>query len=464
MKKTFLSQWLGRRQGNNKAKYNQRWPRIIFTAKNANNTDSELHPDELFLEHDITEQDDKLNTFSNGEPYSDLERGQNRSKFQNASYNETQHDETKSIKGIKQESQSDFVIDHDQLNADDIIATGINKNTEQKRAIDNHQNTISPAVIFSEVKTEQELKNDIFPDSDKESNLLANNEKSVEDFSLYSDENDKKHAEDKFIFSETDDNIFLKFASHLDKYIEDDLNETNDDLDALDDIFSTNFEFKNKTDENRNKNKFAETFDHTDDWEIYLDEDLNEQKYNQDYPVEDDTLESETLINYASKLTLSSHLSSAKKRKSALSFYITVLGEFPYYQTYAAIEKLLDAGHSLDHVKDTFYIKNIWASNSFLWSTRHFDKLENCWKICSNFNARHSMTWQMASNLVDQYTLVELENLVLVDWYETWLTLHLSNTIASSYDFVLEFRYYAVYVNGNLKNHLATQRIPMIDE
>ena len=74
------------------------------------------------------------------------------------------------------------------------------------------------------------------------------------------------------------------------------------------------------------------------------------------------------------------------------------------------------------------------------------------------------MTWQMASNLVDQYTLVELENLVLVDWYDTWLTLHLSNTIASSYDFALEFRYYAVYVNGTLKNHLAMQRIPMIDE
>ena len=184
-----------------------------------------------------------------------------------------------------------------------------------------------------------------------------------------------------------------------------------------------------------------------EDWEIYLDEDLEESAGNaEDFYQDEDPLESENIINYATRLTISSYYFREKQRKHTLQFYVGLLGDFPFYQSYAAIERLLARGYLIDHIADTYKIKLMWACNPFLWSQRRYDRLENNWKIFINQQTRNSMSWQMASDLVKNYPVSELENLILVDWYNEWSVLKLSSHNSSN-GFDPAFGLYSIYLN-----------------
>ena len=202
--------------------------------------------------------------------------------------------------------------------------------------------------------------------------------------------------------------------------------EIGNNLDEFDDYSKYKNSDEDSLNDNHENNTFSEYLNDVEDWEIYLDEDLEEQRPGyQEYFEDEDPLETENIIGYATRLTVSSNLPRVSERKDALGFYIGVLGDFPYYQSYAAIERLLERGSSIHHIADVYKVKYLWATNPFLWANRRFDKLERGWKVNSNPLARNSMSWQMASDLVKNFSFVELENLILVDWYKDWLDLEL---------------------------------------
>ena len=191
-------------------------------------------------------------------------------------------------------------------------------------------------------------------------------------------------------------------------------------------------EFESRSDPEHQviKDQFRDLTSH-DDWEIYLDENLEVELENAENLFEDeDPLENGKIIDYATRLSAKTFNFRDKEKKNALRFYITCLGNFPYYQSYNAIEKLLNQGHSIDHIIDTYITKLLWACNPFLWSRRKFNRLEKRFEFSRHPELRNSMSWRMASDLVINYPVVELENLILVDWYNEWSVLKPSdNTI-----------------------------------
>lgn len=164
----------------------------------------------------------------------------------------------------------------------------------------------------------------------------------------------------------------------------------------------------------------------TEEWEIFLDEDLEEQSHPSDQYFEDeDPLEQGKIVEYASRLTSRITSYQSKDRRRIYAFFISILGDFPFYQSYAAIERLIAKDVQIDQIRDAYAVKLLWMANPNIWSSRRYNRMENGWTVSRNPKLKNSMSWQLASDLVNALTPNELENLILNDWYNEWLNLPL---------------------------------------
>ena len=163
-----------------------------------------------------------------------------------------------------------------------------------------------------------------------------------------------------------------------------------------------------------------------EEWEIFLDEDLEEQSHPSDQYFEDeDPLEQGKIVEYASRLTSRITSYQSKDRRRIYAFFISILGDFPFYQSYAAIERLIAKDVQIDQIRDAYAVKLLWMTNPNIWSSRRYNRMENNWSVSRNPKLKNSMSWQLASDLVNSLTPNELENLILNDWYAEWLNLPL---------------------------------------
>ena len=164
----------------------------------------------------------------------------------------------------------------------------------------------------------------------------------------------------------------------------------------------------------------------TEEWEIFLDEDLEEQSHPSDQYFEDeDPLEQGKIVEYASRLTSRITSYQSKDRRRIYAFFISILGDFPFYQSYAAIERLIAKDVQIDQIRDAYAVKLLWMTNPNIWSSRRYNRMENSWSVSRNLKLKNSMSWQLAADLVSSLTPNELENLILNDWYSEWLKLTL---------------------------------------
>lgn len=164
----------------------------------------------------------------------------------------------------------------------------------------------------------------------------------------------------------------------------------------------------------------------TEEWEIFLDEDLEEQSHPSDQYFEDeDPLEQGKIAEYASRLTSRITSYQSKDRRIIYAFFISILGDFPYYQSYAAIERLIAKDVQIDQIRDAYAIKRLWMTNPNIWSSRRKNHMDNSSPVSINPKLKNSMSWQLASDLVNFLTPNELENLIVNDWYAEWLNLPL---------------------------------------
>lgn len=220
-------------------------------------------------------------------------------------------------------------------------------------------------------------------------------------------------------------------------------------FDGIDEGFGENFldiDLENYQTASRNTNSsneqhgpsvssrnFSSNNQEMEDWEIFLDEDLEEQAYPSDQYFEDeDPLEHGAIVEYASRLTSRITYYQSKDRRKIYSIFITILGDFPFYQSYAAIERLIARGVQIDRILDAYMVKLLWNSNPNVWSTRRFNRMERNWDTFRNPKLKNSMSWQLASDLVTFCTPNELENLILNDWYTEWLNLPLQGGATAS--------------------------------
>lgn len=164
----------------------------------------------------------------------------------------------------------------------------------------------------------------------------------------------------------------------------------------------------------------------TEEWEIFLDEDLEEQSHPSDQYFEDeDPLEQGKIVEYASRLTSRITSYQSKDRRRIYAFFISMLGDFPFYQSYAAIERLIAKDVQIDQIRDAYAVKLLWMTNPNIWSSRRYNRMENSWSVSRSPKLKNSMSWQLAADLVTALTPNELENLILNDWYTEWLNLPL---------------------------------------
>lgn len=175
-----------------------------------------------------------------------------------------------------------------------------------------------------------------------------------------------------------------------------------------------------------NLDQFSTDSEQIEDWEIFLDEDLEEQAHPSDQYFEDeDPLERGKIVEYASRLASRITYYHSKDRRKIYAFFVNILGDFPFYQSYAAIERLISKGSQIEDIRDAYAVKLLWMTNPNIWSSRRYNRLENNWSVSRNPKLKNSMSWQLASDLVQFYTPNELENLMLNDWYAEWLNLPL---------------------------------------
>lgn len=171
----------------------------------------------------------------------------------------------------------------------------------------------------------------------------------------------------------------------------------------------------------------------TEEWEIFLDEDLEEQSHPSDQYFEDeDPLEQGKIVEYASRLTSRITSYQSKDRRRIYAFFISILGDFPFYQSYAAIERLIAKDVQIDQIRDAYAVKLLWMTNPNIWSSRRYNRMENSWSVSRNPKLKNSVSWQLASDLVNSLTPNELENLILNDWYAEWLNLPLHGSDTAS--------------------------------
>ena len=164
----------------------------------------------------------------------------------------------------------------------------------------------------------------------------------------------------------------------------------------------------------------------TEEWEIFLDEDLEEQSHlSNQYFEDEDPLEHGKIVEYASRLTSRITSYQSKDRRRLYAFIISILGDFPFYQSYAAMERLIAKDVQIDQIRDAYAVKLLWMTNPNIWSSRRYNRMENSWSVYRNPKLKNSMSWQLASDLVNSLTPDELENLILNDWYAEWLNLPL---------------------------------------
>jgi len=191
-----------------------------------------------------------------------------------------------------------------------------------------------------------------------------------------------------------------------------------------------------------------------EDWENFLDEDIEEQIEATDQFFEDgDLLESVKIVEYASRLTSQIIIYKSTDRKKTYDFFIDVLGDFPFYQSYAALERLIAKGLQLDHIQDVYSVKLLWLMNPSIWSNRYYNKMERMWITSTNTRLKNSMSWQLASDLALNHSATDLENIIINDWFALWLNLPIMDGSTAS-GINPAYRSYSAYLYQSSNHNL----------
>ena len=183
------------------------------------------------------------------------------------------------------------------------------------------------------------------------------------------------------------------------------------------------------------------------DWELYINEDLEEENFGNDQEhdeSDDELLENATIARYASQLLAYAPVYKVNQIRKCYARFFDALSNFPHHNNYREIKKLLECGHTSEHVADVCAIKLIWASNQYLWTRRTYYKNIREWSIVTAENLKNSLSWKVASDLVIGYGKSDLENLIMSDWYSEWTSIPLYPYLR--YNLQPDFFTYSEYV------------------
>lgn len=102
---------------------------------------------------------------------------------------------------------------------------------------------------------------------------------------------------------------------------------------------------------------------------------------------------------------------------------LAVLAEFPWASSFGAIQRLMEAGATIEDVEECARVKCLWRDSPELWLERCFDRGAGAWSPVAHPRQRHAMTWVLAAQLVDAFGAGEIECSIADGWLTDWLDL-----------------------------------------
>lgn len=138
------------------------------------------------------------------------------------------------------------------------------------------------------------------------------------------------------------------------------------------------------------------------------------------------------------------------QRNTVKNRFLSILEEFPHYQSYLAISRLVEKGFSIEIIQDAADLKSYWLSSPELWLRRVFsNRISDYANVQSHKNIRHQLTWETSSRLCSIYGLENVLHLMQVTWKNDWISLDAPGRL-SAREVKLCYRYFISFINFKL--------------
>lgn len=164
-------------------------------------------------------------------------------------------------------------------------------------------------------------------------------------------------------------------------------------------------------------------------WEDLLDLDLFEEDPDQSVPHhEEDTItDGHVLDDYAARLVSQMRTIRLDQRSLLQRHWKALLEEFPYWSSYKALSRLVQAGNSLGELEDACELKCLWRESPWLWSHRKFNRMQRTWETEGRSSYRSALSWKLALTLIHRVGRMEAERRIFDDWRSEWLEMQLEH-------------------------------------
>ena len=156
--------------------------------------------------------------------------------------------------------------------------------------------------------------------------------------------------------------------------------------------------------------------------------------------------EGSRLEDYASDLAFQyGHQRNAVKNR-----FLSVLEEFPHYQSYLAISRLVEKGFAIEIIQDAADLKSYWLSCPELWLRRVLPNgISDYANVHSHKNIRHQLTWETSARLCSIYGPENVVNLMQATWKNDWISLNAPERL-SAREVKLCYWYFISFLNSKL--------------
>jgi len=143
------------------------------------------------------------------------------------------------------------------------------------------------------------------------------------------------------------------------------------------------------------------------------------------------------------------------QRNTVKKRFLSILEEFPHYQSYLAITRLVEKGFSIEIIEDAADLKLFWLSSPELWLRRVRSKrISDYANVISYENIRYQLAWETSARLCTVYGQENVLELMLGTWKNEWITLNSPDHL-SAREVKLVYWNFISFLNSKLVLHLS---------
>lgn len=143
------------------------------------------------------------------------------------------------------------------------------------------------------------------------------------------------------------------------------------------------------------------------------------------------------------------------QRNTVKKRFLSILEEFPHYQSYLAITRLVEKGFSIEIIEDAADLKLFWLSSPELWLRRVRSKrISDYANVISYENIRYQLAWETSARLCTVYGQENVHELMLGTWKNEWITLNSPDHL-SEREVKLVYWNFISFLNSKLVLHLS---------